>query len=146
MKPVFHFLYGSHRIAFIVALFFCFQCSDKIYITKEFSFPPKRDNWKYKGTITISSRGNPDERNRKTVKIVVKDKEDNVVLDDSMMFTGVEIDARVTWKKSPHIKVVVREKGNKGANDEYNKKLVKRGPRVLTRTNYWFDSTKGKFR
>ena len=103
----------------------------KPYDTEAFSFPPAKDNWKYKGTITYSCAGNPDERNLKTVNIVVEDRAGGVLLDDTMQFKGVEIDARVVWKKASHFTVVIREKGTRGA---------------LSRTNYWFDSTKGKFR
>jgi hypothetical protein len=133
-------------LLFGAGLIFCLSCSSELYATKELSFPPGKANWKYKGTVTVSSKGAPEEWNLKTIRIVVKDRQDKVVLDDTTQYKAVRTDVRVVWKKETHIKLIVREKGTKGAADEQNLERLKKGPRTLSRTNYWFDSAKGRFR
>jgi hypothetical protein len=146
MKLCREWLSCSCLILLALLLVGSFACTSEPYSTKEFTFPPKGSNWKYKGTLTISCSGEPEEHSRKTVAILVKDNQGKVVLDDTMRFLGARIDARVSWKKAPHFKVIIREKGTRGLDDAHNKKLLKSGGRTLSRTNYWFDSAKGKFR
>ena len=76
----------------LVSLLCCAACSDNTYRTQEFSFPPRGANPKYNGTIAYSSRGDPKKVNLKTLKIVVKDPQGKVVLDDNMQFNGADID------------------------------------------------------
>lgn len=107
------------------------------YSGQHFSYPPgskpHEDNWQYAGVVrqweplfkSIAEKG------KRKVDIVVTTKDYRKVLEDSFHVESAGLRPRITWNRFAELVIVLYEEGNQFADDEYNKKLIREGPRKI---------------
>jgi hypothetical protein len=121
------------------------------YTTQHFSFPPgskpHENDWEYTALIIVSSRKSPiTKKSKKNVHVRVYDKNKTKYLNDDLEFIGASIDAKIIWNKFEKIEIEIFEVGNKYADDQYNKQLLKSGPNSLLEITYKYESETNKFK
>lgn len=138
-------------LLFLTCNVFCLSCNGSVYLYKAFTFPPgslpHEDKWQYSGKVIVSSNesGPLAKKSKKKVQIKVTDRKENIMLSDDFSFVSANIEATVTWDKFDEIDIILSEVGNQYAEDQYNKDLLKNGPRQLACLKYRFDTKLGRF-
>ncbi|MBP7434149.1 hypothetical protein KA996_11455 [bacterium] len=138
-KPLFLFL----------CVFALFSCKSH-YTLQGFSFPPgskaHENNWEYYGKVIVTCYEKKfTNKNEKTVEIKINDREKKLLLEDKFKFDAASIEAKVEWEKFEEITVELLEEGNQFSEDEYNKQLLKNGPKSLRKLKYIYNPTKKLF-
>ena len=64
------------------------------------------------------------------------------LLHDEIELVSSMLDKKIIWNKFESLQIMLYESGNEYAEDEYNKKLVKEGPRHLITLNYYWNGSK----
>jgi hypothetical protein len=127
-------------------------CNETMYSFHSFSYPPNSiphgDNWEYIGKVTISSKekGPLTQKSEKNVKITVVDKNKNTYLYDELKFLSAYIELSIIWHDFEKIQINLFEVGNEFSTDNYNQKLIKRGPNRLGSLKYTYDFEIKKFK
>lgn len=128
-----------------------YGCKGKSYSFTAFSYPPgsepHEDNWEYHGKVIVSSLevGPLTRRTRKTVQIIVQGRSKDGFLSDKLDFVCASIESSVQWDVFDEIEIILYEVGNEFAEDEYNKKLIKKGRNPLSHLKYVYDDQTKKF-
>jgi len=134
-------------IVLFLGLLFLFACS-RSYSGFFFSYPadskPHENNWTYLGKIIAWDPflKKPTDKGIRKIQIIVQDKEKNVVLEDKLEFNCAPISREIIWSTLEKLNIKIYERGNPFAEDEYNKRLIKEGPRLLISLLYIWDGEK----
>ena len=135
------------QISIILCFLFLFSCS-RSYNSQYFSFPPgskpHEDDWTYLCQIISWDPfwKNSTEKGNRKVQIFIQDTEKHDLLQDELKVESASIDAKIKWEDRQHIELMLYERGNEYAEDEYNKLLIKNGPRHLVTLNYFWNGEK----
>jgi len=141
----------SQIILFVILtlLFFSLLSCRINYTGQYFYFPPEsnkyNDNWEYKGYIFVEGYGSHILKSNKRIRITVKDRKDQLLLDEKLTLTCASLRSQISWTDFEKLEIILFEKGNKYSDDSYNRELVKKGPNTLTVLTYAFNSQLGKF-
>lgn len=136
-------------ISFImITLLFFNSCYRRSYSGQFFSFPPgsnpHESSWTYQGQIIawdpFGKTGT--EKGKRKIEIYIKNKNDDNVLRDNFDLNCASIRAKIHWVKFEELTIELFEEGNKFATDEYNKWLLKKGPKLLLTLNYVWNENK----
>ena len=131
----------------LFALLFLSGCS-RSYSGQIFSFPPgskpHENDWTYLcKVIDWAPRGkNATEKGKRKIQIIIHDKNKNNVLWDEFELESASIESKIQWIKFENVTLDLYERGNEYAEDDYNKKLIKSGPKHLITLNYVWDGKK----
>jgi hypothetical protein len=141
----------NHIFIFVFLALLTLSACQTEYTTQHFSFPPgskpHEDNWEYTALIIVSSRKRPiTKRSKKNIQIKVYNKSKAIFLDDNFEFISASIEANIVWEKFEEIRVGLIEVGNKYADDQYNKQLLKSGPKSLLELTYKYEHETKKFK
>ena len=134
-----------------IMLLFVASCNGSEYTTQHFTFPPgskpHENNWQYTALVIVTSNQSPiTKKSKKNVKIEIYDKSKKIFLSDKFEFISASIRANVAWEEFEEIRVELLEVGNRFAEDDYNKQLIKSGPNKLLNLTYKYNQEGGKFR
>ena len=138
-------------VGFVIASTLILMCSCKVdYTGQYFTYPPgskeHEHNWQYTLLIIASSHHTPiAEKSKKKVRIKVYNTEKTVFLNDVYEYECASVDAYAVWDTFEEIKLEIREEGNKYADDDYNKQLLKSGPHTLLKATYHYNQEDRKF-
>ncbi len=138
-------------ISIITISLILYACKSKAYYGKHFSYPPNsklhESNWKYRGFVKITSNksGAFSNKSKKHIRIEVIDKEKNNYLNDELDFNCGGIDIIIKWEKFEILNIILNEVGSEYVNDNYNKQLIKEGPRDLINLKYNFNHSLNRF-
>ncbi|MCP3876249.1 MAG: hypothetical protein GY699_24290 [Desulfobacteraceae bacterium] len=133
-------------IAFFT-LFLIFGCS-RSYSIFFFSYPadsqPHENNWTHLGKIIAwDPRGKKaTEQGKRKIEIIIHDKKESKLLHDEIELVSSMLDKKIIWNEFENLQIMLYESGNEFVEDEYNKKLVKEGPRHLITLNYYWNGSK----
>jgi hypothetical protein len=127
----------------VVSFVLMFLCScARSYSSQYFSYPPDskphENDWTYFCKIIIwDPFGNrPVEKGKRKIEIVINDKNKNKVLEDKFEIESASVETKIKWMELKQITFDLYEVGHKHAEDEYNKLLIKEGPKHLVTLNY----------
>ncbi len=70
---------------------------------------------------------------------------DKYLLKDMYEYESASINSNIKWDTFEEIQIELIEEGNSYSDDPYNKRLVKRGPKILEVLKYRYDKETGKF-
>lgn len=131
-----------HQISTLLfILLLLFSCS-RSYNGQYFSFPPgskpHENNWTYLcKVISWDPVGKePTDKGNRKIQIIIHDKEKNNLLRDEFELVSASINSRIKWENRKHLNLEIYERGNQFAEDDYNKQLIKEGPRHLITLSY----------
>ena len=62
-----------------------------------------------------------------------------------MEYFSAGIDIIIEWDKFENLEILLSEKGNIFAEDDYNKQLIENGPKKIIQLNYTYDPSIEKF-
>ena len=132
----------------MITLLFFTSCYRRSYSGQFFSFPPEskphESSWTYQGQIIAwdpFGKTGTDKCKRK-IEIYIKNKNDDNVLRDNFDLNCASLRGKIHWVKFEKLTIELFEEGNKFANDEYNKLLLKEGPKLLITLNYVWNENK----
>ena len=139
----------THIVASLLLALSLLGCA-RSYSSIHFSYPPSsaphEDNWTYSGLILawdpLGKR--PTEKGIRKIEIRIKDKDNKVVLKDQLELDCASIDRKIHWEKFDNLTIELFERGNEYAEDEYNRGLVKEGPKHLLTLKYHWNGTRFK--
>ncbi len=135
----------------ITALLFTlilFSSCSRDYSFQSFAFPPDsqphENNWSYLCKVIYWQQAGkvPVEKGKRKIEIIINDKNKNKVLEDTFEIVSTSIETKIQWTEFERLVLNIYEKGNKYAEDEYNKKLIKDGPKHLITISYVWDGNK----
>ena len=129
----------------IIAIFYILlllgSCS-RSYSGQYFSFPPgskpHENDWAFLCKIIVwdPDGKRPVEKGKRKIEIIVNDKNKNIVLKDTLELQSASIGSEIVWNELEQLTLNLYERGNKFADDKYNKTLIKEGPNHLTTLTY----------
>lgn len=136
--------------AILIVTIFSASCSGEEFTTQYFTYPPNTNfyekNWDCIGVVKVFSDVKPITNfSDKRVEILIKNKEEKILLREVMRFRSGSIRSSISWKEFDSIEVSLFEVGNKYAEDDYNKKLMEKGEVKLARIIYIYDKINGVF-
>lgn len=138
----------SHKVIAIIFSMFLLTSCCRSFGSQLFSYPPgskpHENNWTYFGVVrqwepnfkALSQRG------KRKIEIIVSDKSDHKVLEDSFQIDSAYIHPEINWTTFEELSINLYEEGNKFASDDYNKQLIKEGPRKLNTLLYSWTGNK----
>ncbi len=130
-----------------LAFLFLYSCA-RSYSGQYFSFPPgsepHENDWTHLCKIIVWDPfgKRPIERGKRKIQVFIQDKDKNNVLTDKFVLESASIESKVRWEKFERITLYIYEVGNKFAEDDYNKRLIKAGPKHLITLRYLWDGKK----
>jgi hypothetical protein len=95
--------------------------------------------------VKASEKGSFAKRSQKWIHITVRDRKEKNYLNDELEFYCAGPDIVIEWNHFEKLDITLFEKGNKFAEDDYNKQLIEKGPNTLVHLSYSFDRSINKF-
>lgn len=136
-----HIIYNDYIVPFN------FMLSKELYGTI-FSFPPgskpHESIWTYQGQrISWDPFGKTGtEKCKRKIEIYIKNKDYDNVLRANLDLNCASVRGKIHWVKFEELTIELFEEGNTFATDEYNKWLLKEGPKLLLTLNYIWNENK----
>jgi hypothetical protein len=125
-----------------------FSSCSRSYSFQAFSYPPDsqphENNWTYIcKVIDWQQTGKRQvEKGKRKIEIIINDRNKNNVLEDTLEIESASIETKIQWAELEQLTLDLYEVGNEYAEDEYNKQLIKEGPKHLITLNYVWDGKK----
>ncbi len=140
----------ANLIAFIT-LFMTITGCNHSYTFQLFAYPPDiaphEHGWSYLCQVIAWSEHNGPvtRRGSKKIAILIKDKDDKILLRDQLRLTAASIKAKTLWNNFENIQITIYEEGNQFSEDEYNRSLIESGPKLIGTLNYYYDEKSKRF-
>lgn len=128
-----------------------YGCKKSAFPGKLFCYPPSskphESTWTYLGSVLVkqSEKGSFSKRSVKSIYITVRDRQEKLYLNDELEVYCAGLHIATEWDQFEELEITLIEKGNKFAEDDYNKKLIENGPNTLIQLKYSFDDSLNKF-
>lgn len=125
------------RTAWYLGVLILLSCSKQNYSIQMFTFPAGTaahgSGWTHRGELQVftSKGGSPFELGQKKVRLKIVDKDMKVFFDDEWEYSSAEITGKFSWNDFAVVSITLMEQGSSLVQDDYNKALMKSGPKVL---------------
>lgn len=135
---------------FLVIAFLVGGCA-RSYTSQYQAFPPgtvpHEKGWSHLCQVVTwaKHRGPITRKGPKNIEIIIKDNVGKILLGDEVSVESASTRPEIEWTKFENVRVVVYETGNEYSEDDYNRALVKGGPKLLLTLSYTYNQTAEKF-